>query len=57
MLEGNLFYNEDDDKWILKTDKKDLDISSLIYGMSDLGSFFPEFDGEGERVKFTFDVL
>lgn len=57
MLEGQLFYDEETDNWVLKNDGKEIVINNLIYGISDLNSYFPDFEGEGEKIKITFEVL
>jgi hypothetical protein len=54
MMEGLLYYKEKTDTWTLKTDEKVLCVNSLIYGLADLGF---EFDGDGEKVRFSFDVI
>lgn len=48
MLEGQLFYDEDKDKWTLKTVTDDKKVNSLIYGLAELGF---EFEGNGESVS------
>lgn len=53
MLKGNLFYEENNDKWILKTSERDMKINSLIYGLADVGI---EFEGEGEFVEISVTV-
>lgn len=60
MLEGRLTYNPDTDLYHLETeDGRQIKVNTLMYGLADLGSFFPHVDdaGEGEKVRILFEKV
>lgn len=60
MIKGKLNYNDESDKWLLEVDGKEVNVSDLIYGFSDLSGLFPnidEADGRGEVVEISFNVV
>jgi len=59
LIEGKLYYSELEDYWyIIREDESIINVSELIYGLSNHSAHFDDelYIGEGEHFKVTLEI-